>query len=110
MEERERIVVISEEFINDLGEIYVFGVETFGENQANLYENRLWGLIGRLNLEYAMYPECRWLPTQGRIYRNIILDSHLIIFRIKHEKIEVLRAFHSHSSITRIRSARGIRI
>lgn len=108
MEERERFVEISHEFINDLGNIYAYGRELFGQRQAEIYENMLWGILERLKTESEMYPECRWLITKGRIYRNIILDSYLIIYRIK--GVEVLRAFHSHSSITRIRSSRSIKL
>lgn len=110
MEERERVVTVSDNFINDLGNIYAYGLITFGQRQASMYEGILWNLIERLNIEYEMYPECRWLPTKGRIYRNIILDSHLIIYRIKNEKIEVLRALHSHSSITKIKGTRSIKL
>jgi toxin ParE1/3/4 len=63
-----------------------------------------------LNDFYMMYPECKWLSTKGRIYRNIILESHLIIYRIKTERIEILRVIHSQSSISHIRSIRKIQI
>ncbi len=55
---------------------------------------------------YPMYPECKYIPTQGRIFRNIILEFHLIIYRIKAERIEVLRTLHSKTDISRIRTAR----
>jgi toxin ParE1/3/4 len=63
-----------------------------------------------LNDFYLMYPECRHIPTKGRIYRNIILESHLIIYRVKSERIEVLGVIHSQSSISRIRTVRKIKI
>jgi len=44
------------------------------------------------------------------MYRNIILDAHLIIYRITNERIEVLDIVHSASSISRIRQTRSIRI
>ncbi len=110
MEERERSLKISDEFVLDLGQIYAYGLETFGLNQATKYESSVWSLVFRLRHEYEIYPECKWILTKGRIYRNIILDSHLIIYRIKSERIDILRIFHSKSSITRIRSARNIKI
>jgi plasmid stabilization system protein ParE len=44
------------------------------------------------------------------MYRNIILDAHLIVYRITNERIEVLNIFHSASSIRKIRGARNIRL
>jgi plasmid stabilization system protein ParE len=56
------------------------------------------------------YPECRHLATKSRLYRNIILDAHLIIYRITDERIEVLDIIHSASSIRKIRDVRKIRL
>src|ERR1041385_2295249 len=36
------------------------------------------------------YPECRYLLTKKRIYRNIIWGNCLIIYRFKHKEIQVL--------------------
>jgi plasmid stabilization system protein ParE len=44
------------------------------------------------------------------MYRNIILDSHLIIYRITEERIEVLDIVHSASSMRKIKQARNIHI
>lgn len=111
MEElKEKSVVFSRQYASDTEEIYNYGVETFGEVQANIYENFIDRTTNELFHSYLMYPECRWLPTKGRIYRNIILESHLIIYRIKAERVEVLRVLHSKSSISRIRTTRKIKI
>ena len=54
--------------------------------------------------------ECRHLATKSRMYRNIILDAHLIIYRIGKERIEVLDIVHAASSLRRIRDIRKIKI
>jgi plasmid stabilization system protein ParE len=110
MEERERSVKYSDEFIEDLGQIYAYGLETFGHRQADKYENFIWRTVFKLNLDYEMYPECRYIPTKSRMYRNIIIESHLIIYRITTKQIEVLKAINSRMSITKIRGARNIRL
>jgi toxin ParE1/3/4 len=107
METVQKPVVYSEQFFNDVSQIFQYGFETFGSLQAANYEERIYRLCDALNFLYDMYPECRHLITKNRIYHNIILDSHLIIYRIKPEKIEVLRVLHSHASITKIRSSRS---
>jgi toxin ParE1/3/4 len=103
-------VVYSQQYTLDTEDIYNYGAETFGLSQALKFETFFDHITSELSNNYLMYPECRWLLTKGRIYRNIILDSHLIIYRIKNEKIEVLRALHSHSSITKIKGTRSIKL
>ena len=110
MEERERPVKFSNEFIEDLGQIYTYGLETFGQRRAEQYETFIWRLVYRLNVDYEMYPECRQIPTKSKIYRNIIIESHLLLYRITPKQIEVLKAINSRMSITKIRSTRSIRL
>jgi toxin ParE1/3/4 len=111
MEEfKERPVVFSLQYVIDIDNIYKYGKEIFGENQAQKYESIIDKITTELALSYWMYPECRHIPTKGQHYRNIILESHLIIYRVKAERIEVLRVIHSQSSISNIRSVRKIKI
>ena len=66
--------------------------------------------VEKLENDYPYYPECRHLTTKSRMYRNIILDSHLIIYRITEERIEVLDIFHSASSMRKIKKTKNIHI
>jgi len=59
---------------------------------------------------YTYYPPCRHIPTKSRKYRNIILDAHLIIYRITAARIEVLDIVHGAMSVSRIRSVRSVKI
>ena len=110
MEKEQRPVAFSEQFYIDIADIYLYGYETFGEMQANIYEERIYTLVENLSQLYEMYPECRHIQTKSRMYRNIILGSHLIIYRITPERVEVLKAISSRMSITKIRGARSIKI
>lgn len=67
-------------------------------------------VLYELNWAYPYYPECRHLVTKSRIYRNVILDSHLIIYRIADNRIEILNIIHAASSISRIKQTRKIQI
>ena len=102
--------MFSLQFVIDTDNIYNYGIEVFGGNQAQKYEAIIDKITTELAFSYWMYPECRYLPTKGHLYRNVILESHLIIYRVKTERIEVLRVIHSQSSISRIRSVRNIKI
>ena len=109
-EEKRLPVKISLPFLHDLDEVFNYGLETFGQKQAENYENEIWELIERLPNSYHLFPECRHLPTKSKMYRWIILDAHLIIYRITKEEVQVLRLLHSKRSITKIKTARGTRL
>lgn len=87
-----------------------YGVETFGEIQSLKYVHHIYSLVADLEKWYLLYPECRYLKTKGRIYRNIILDSYLIIYRIGEDCVEVLDIIRSESSIRKIKRIRGMKI
>jgi len=108
--EKKLLVRVSSEFINDLDHIYIYGINAFGIRQAELYENEIWKLVDGLTLNWPFFSECRHLPTESKMYRWIILDSHLIIYRITANEIQVLRIVHSHRSITKIKESRSIKL
>ena len=101
-------VKISSQFDLDIIDLYVYGEEMFGSIAAKSFIADIYSRIWSLDLMYLLHVECRHLPTKDKRYRNIILGSYLIIYRISSETIEVLRIFHSHSSIKKIRTTRTI--
>jgi len=102
--------VVSQEFNESRESIYGYTLEIFGYFQAEQYKQKIRKSLDTLPAFYKAYPECRHLATKSRKYRNIILDAHLIIYRIAEQRIEVLDIIHSASSIGKIRSARKIRL
>jgi len=65
--------------------------------------------VESLSTLYELYAECRFLPTKSKMYRNLFLGSYIIIYRIKPDRIEVLRAFHSSQSIRKVKSSGKIK-
>ena len=111
MDTRQLPVVVSEKYQDDLKKVFHYGVETFGLTGAIQFHDNIERIVKNLGLEYYMYPECRFLVTKSGKYRNIILESYLIIYRHTPERIEVLRVFHSSvSTKQRIRTVRKISI
>jgi plasmid stabilization system protein ParE len=102
--------VVSGKFRASRKHIYNYSLDTFGYFQAERYYDKIRRAVATLSRFYLAYPECRHLATKSRMYRNIILDAHLIIYRITNERIEVLDIIHSASSIRKIRGARTIRL
>ena len=103
-------VKISVKFYKSIDHIYDFGYETFGYLQAERYDQKIIKAIDALPESYLIHPPCRHIPTKSRMYRNIILGSHLIIYRITAERIEVLDIIHGAMSVSKIRSVRKIRL
>ena len=103
-------IKISDRFYESFGQIYAFGYETFGYFQADRYGQKIRKRLDMLPDFYTAYPECRHLATKSRMYRNIILNAHLIVYRITDQRIEVLDMIHGASSIRKIRDIRKIRL
>jgi plasmid stabilization system protein ParE len=94
----------------DVQDIFEYGEITFGVNAAlNFYED-LKLMVQNLETHYLLHPECRHLETKTKLYRNIILGAYLIIYRIRPNRIEVLRAFHGSRSPKSIKNVRKIKI
>ena len=102
--------VTSIKFRESRSEVFYYGLQTFGYIQAERYDQKIAKAIESLPEHYISYSECRHLATKSRKYRNIMLDAHLIIYRVTSERIEVLDIVHSKSSITKIRNVRKIRL
>ena len=103
-------VEVSDNFKAHLKEAYDYSCDTFGYAQAERYMQKIEKTVDTLYNSYLLYPECRYLATKNRLYRNIILDTHLIIYQIADERIEVLDIIHGASSIGKIRRIRKIRL
>lgn len=111
MEITKKEVVTSHPFDHiDLLDIYEYGEVTFGEKLASYFINEIYSSIERLETEYLLHPECRHLETKTKMYRNIIFGSYLIIYRIRANRIEVLRAFHGSRSPKIIKQVRKVKI
>jgi len=94
-------VVLSTEFQNDIKAVFEYGEDTFGFNTAKTFVSEIYMHVWNLDGQYLMFPEVRFLSTKNKKYRNIILGSYLIIYRIEAEKsrgIENLSFQSMHSS------------
>ncbi len=110
MEAKQKEVVRSSFYLYDIQDIFEYGEATFGEKAAIYFYQEIKSIVKRLETEYLLHPECRHLETKTKIYRNIILGSYLIIYRIRTNKIEVLRAFHGSHSPKILKTVKKIKI
>jgi len=102
--------IVSRDFNASRKHIYEYSLDTFGYFQAERYREKIRKSLDTLPCYYTAYPECRHMATKSRMYRNIILDAHLIIYRISAEHIEVLDIIHAASSISKIRRVRKVHL
>lgn len=103
-------VRVSEQFDLDIISVYSFGEEVFGQSAAKSFIADIYSKVWSLDTNYLLHVECHHLPTKDKRYRNIILGSYLIIYRITNTTVDVLRILHSHSSIKKIRLSRQINL
>ena len=103
-------VVVSDMALTSLEQIYDYGIETFSYTAATVFIEELILLIEQLSTNYLLHPECRYLVTKSRIYRNLIHGSYIIIYRIHLERVEVLNILHSSRSISSIKASRRMKI
>jgi plasmid stabilization system protein ParE len=110
MAENERKeLVISQHFDIDLIDVYIHGEDVFGSIAAKSFIADIYSRVWSLDLMHYLHPECRHLQTKNKIYRNIIIGSYLVIYRITTEKVEVLRIINGHISISKLKLTRKIR-
>ena len=89
---------LSESAREDLKNIYRFGFEHFGEQQAESYFN---GLIACFD-EIVKNPlQFQRIPEVGVDYRRCVYISDSIYFRVKNKKIEIMAIIGRQDTITR---------
>jgi len=93
-----------------LKQVYEYGIEIFAYTAASVFIDELIFRIEQLSVNYLLHPECRYLLTKGKIYRNLIYGSYLVIYRINTNRIEVLNILHSSRSISTIKASRKIKV
>jgi toxin ParE1/3/4 len=110
--EKENLKVVTSKLFDfiDLPSIHEYGMETFGLKLADYFISEIYICLNELSSSYYLHPECRHLITKSKKYRNIILGSYLIIYRITPNRVEVLRAFHCSRSPKKIKDSKKIKI
>ncbi len=103
-------VRVSKQFESDIVNVFEYGEEAFGYSAARIFIGEIYNFVWNLDAMYLVHPECRYLATKSKMYRNVILGSYLIIYRILPGQVEVLRVISSRVSISKIKSTRSVKI
>ncbi len=110
MEKQARIVVYSEKALQDIRNIYNYGIDAFSPHSAEIFILELLDKTDALNETFLLHSECRFLPTKSKMYRVLVFYAYLVIYRITKTRIEVLIIIHHSQSTKSIRKAREIKI
>ncbi|WP_409015074.1 type II toxin-antitoxin system RelE/ParE family toxin [Dyadobacter sp. CY345] len=101
---------MSKQSLLSLEEIFVYGIETFSFASASVFLDEFNFQIQDLSRNYLHHPECRYLTTKSKKYRNIRRGSYLVIYKITLIRVEVLNIIHSSRSISAIKATRKIKL
>ena len=93
--EKQIEIVIKEYALEQLHEEYTYYRKEYSLAYAEEFRTSFFDRIIAITPFYKSFPECRFLHTQNKIYRNVIWNNYLIVFRIKSHIIEVLSLFHT---------------
>jgi hypothetical protein len=108
MEEKIEIV-IKEYVLSQLEAEYMYFFKEYSENYADTFYDSFFKIVENILPHYLSYPECRFLSTKNKTYRNIIWGNYLIVFKIKKKNIEVLCLFHTKQNPKKLKVARRIK-
>jgi toxin ParE1/3/4 len=104
-EKQVKKIIVSDQFDFDVKEVFEYGEKTFGHASARAFIAEIYSFIWSLDTNYLLFPENRYLETKNKSYRNIIIGSYLIIYKIEKETVSVLRILRSEVSIRVIKGA-----
>jgi hypothetical protein len=102
-------IVIKEFALFQLEEEYNYYFYEYSEKYADNFYNSFFEKIENIEPYHLSYPECRFLKTKTKKYRNIVWNNYLIIFKINKNLIEVLSLFHTKQNPTKLKSIRRIK-
>lgn len=103
-------VVVAKIAQSDIKAVFEYGADSFGFVAAKAFVSEVYMSIWNLDYQYLMHPECRFIPTRSKMYRNVIQGNYLIIYRVTPKRIEVLRVLNSQVSIRKIRTAQRTKV
>ena len=89
--------------------IFEFIKEESSTLTAIKFKDDFLNVAEQLDKNYLIYPECRFLQTKKEIYRNIIWNKYLIIYKIMKDEIWIIGLFHTSQSPNKLKAFRKIR-
>ncbi len=106
--EKQIEIVIKEYALEQLKKEYDYYLANYSLHYAEEFRLGFFDEIYSIVPFYKSFPECRFLPTKKKIYRNIVWNNYLIVFKIKSVSLEILTLFHIKQDPGRLKKLRRI--
>ncbi|MDR2622750.1 MAG: type II toxin-antitoxin system RelE/ParE family toxin [Dysgonamonadaceae bacterium] len=96
---KQRKIIISTEFINNLARVKNYGEELFGKTVSNKFVKEIRQKIAFLSKQPDANPKNRFIAsTNQKTYRNIIHKSYCVLYSVTATTIDVIDIYHSAQS------------
>ncbi len=102
-------IVITEYALQTVNTEFHYFKEFASERVAHRFKEDFVTQVDSILPLLLSHPECRFLPTKNKIYRNIIWGSFLIVYKILKNEILVLGVFHTKQNPVKLKSYRRIK-
>jgi hypothetical protein len=104
--EEQKEIVIKEYAFKQLEEEFNYYSDDYSINYAEKFRKEFFATIIKILPNYQRFPECRFLITKNKIYRNIFWKNYLIVLKIRKPTIEVLCLFHTKQNPSKLKKIR----
>jgi len=101
-------IVITEHALQTVQAEFNYLKEFASENIAHQFKKMFVQQVDAILPFYLNHPECRFLSTENKIYRNIAWGNFLLVYTILKKEILVLGIFHSKQDPKKLKSNRSL--
>ena len=105
----EKQIEIKECALQQLYEEFEYYKKEYSIDYAEKFREGFFEIIESISPNYLSFPECRFLTSKTKKYRNIVWNNYLIVFKIKASVIEILSIFHTKRNPRRLKKLRRIK-
>jgi len=106
---RKKLLIIRNNVFEELDEQLNYFINNDSAEYALRFANDFVQQLQGILPHYRSFPECRYLLTKKRTYRNIVWGNYWIIYKITPHAIEVLSLFHTKRNPSRLSRLRRLK-
>ncbi len=109
MENQAYEIIIKEQARLDVLNQYLFFAEEYSVQYAETFLSGFIEQVENILPFVWAFPECRFLPTKNHIYRNIVWENHLIIYKIVKFEIWVVGVFYAKQNPKKLKQYKRVK-
>jgi hypothetical protein len=109
MEKQDYKIIIKEQVQTDVYNQYTYYAENYSLQFAEKFRIDFILQVDTILPNIYQYPACFFLKTKKHIYRNIIWNNHLIIYKIMKNEIWIVGLFHTKQDPKKLKLYRKVK-